>query len=372
MKRPLPIRKRRISAAGAPRWAFTLVEMLVVITIISILAGLITAAAVVARRRAKITAIVIEVGQLEMAMKAYKEKLGEYPPDFAEVHNPNDNIRSAAQLIVLRHLARAFPRYQPGTTTRPTPTSPPAVTGWNGLAADLRSSWGVEIGAADEKTIASLPFSAITFWLGGKPDWIDDPGGDVTLPNSISTKILSSRPIKGFQGFSANPTNPFDSTSSATSRIGPFFDFDVTRCKIDYPPPTTATNTFTFRYWPQNASGDLSAGALLYLRAENKGYMVPYTGAQQAQKFVADPGASSVTNVYPAMDDRLTTDTTKPVWINPTSFQIFSSGLDVLYTSPTDTPQTPYHYPSGINYGENTYDDITNFSGGTLEDKIPP
>ncbi len=62
---------------------FTLVEMLVVITIIGILAGLVIPAVVVAMRKAKEATIVMEISQLDMALKAYKEKFGEYPPDFA-------------------------------------------------------------------------------------------------------------------------------------------------------------------------------------------------------------------------------------------------------------------------------------------------
>ena len=69
------------------RKAFTLVELLVVITIIGILTGLVTAAAVAARRRAKIATVVMEVKQLESACQAYKEKFGEYPPDFCGLAN---------------------------------------------------------------------------------------------------------------------------------------------------------------------------------------------------------------------------------------------------------------------------------------------
>ena len=66
---------------------FTLVEMLVVITIIGILAGLAIPAVIVARNRAKITAVAMDIKQLEMACQHYKEKFGEYPPDFAFVGN---------------------------------------------------------------------------------------------------------------------------------------------------------------------------------------------------------------------------------------------------------------------------------------------
>ncbi len=63
------------------RHGFTLVEMLVVVAIIGILAGLITAAATVAIKTAKKAVITMEFTQLDQALKAYKDKYGEYPPD---------------------------------------------------------------------------------------------------------------------------------------------------------------------------------------------------------------------------------------------------------------------------------------------------
>ena len=75
--------------------------MLVVITIIGILAGLVVTAALVARKRAKVASIGVELNQLDAALKAYKEKFGEYPPDFTDPSWPGP---------ISRHLARAFPR----------------------------------------------------------------------------------------------------------------------------------------------------------------------------------------------------------------------------------------------------------------------
>ncbi len=108
----------------ARRRGFTLVEMLAVVVIIGILAGLITAAAVQVIGTARNTRILSEIGQLDLAIKAYKEKFGDYPPDFTDA----DAVR--------RHLARAFPLCPPGNY--------PNFANQN-------------------------PSTALTFWLGGLP-----------------------------------------------------------------------------------------------------------------------------------------------------------------------------------------------------------
>jgi hypothetical protein len=74
-------------------------------------------------------------------------------------------------------------------------------------------------------------------------------------------------------------------------------------------------------------------------------------------------------------------------WVNPQSIQIFSSGMDVTYgvlgTTSLGNNLTPnvLMFPTGENYSNTTtttppnrtytYDDVTNFSGGTLNDAIP-
>lgn len=340
MKRSLNSPVYRPSAFRRPPSAFTLVEMLVVITIIGILAGMVTAAAIVARRRAKIAAVAMEINQLDMALKAYKEKFGEYPPDFAGIADSNATVRQAAENAVLRHLAKAFPRYQPGS--------------FAGFKSHVWNGWGVRLTAPDTTYIT--PAGALTFWLGGKPDWV------------------SGTTVKGFLGFSADPTDPFDNYAISPSRIKPFFDFDPNRVAVvSYDGTTKAT-----RYWPQGATGDMTSGGLIYFRAENGTYNL----ASGAPKSTIDRGDSTNNPmVYPAIDRNLSTSFPACAWVNPQSFQIISSGLDVLYSTPnpdntfyTVSPYIgPYEFPTGENYNPAgyTYDDITNFSGGTLEDAMP-
>jgi prepilin-type N-terminal cleavage/methylation domain-containing protein len=120
------------------RRSFTLVEMLVVVVIIGILAGLITAAAVVAQRTARNTVIVAEIGEMDTAIKAFKEKLGDYPPDGTDPQ------------AVTRFLARAFPQYR----------------------------------GALPATVTLNPASSLVFWLGGPLDASGLPTGFSANPRN--------------------------------------------------------------------------------------------------------------------------------------------------------------------------------------------
>jgi prepilin-type N-terminal cleavage/methylation domain-containing protein len=336
---------------------FTLVEMLVVITIIGILAGLAVPAVIMALRRVKIGAIKMELSQLEMACQAYKEKYGEYPPDFAYVGPAtaaSATIQAAAQNAVLRHLAKAFPRYQPGISTgRPT-------NNWKGFVTDLNSA-GVLATTIANRQPGLNPQTALCFWLGGIPDPVNH-----NLPS----------------GFAADPTNPFKTPAQCPSRIASFFDFDSTRLKnvanFTQGPPGDSV----WAYWPQGVivnqdPNTAQSGAITYFRAENGAYTVTDPTGTVTVKSQSDFGDTSATpgQVYPAIDTRLTTATSFS-YVNPKSVQIFTAGLDTKFGALPQFPvngtnQTVLAFPTGENYQPYTYDDITNFSSGTLEDSVP-
>jgi prepilin-type N-terminal cleavage/methylation domain-containing protein len=319
---------------------FTLVEMLVVITIIGILAALVTAAVMMALRRGRIASQVTEIRQLEAAVEAYKQKYGEYPPDFTGISSSSTDAQNA----VLRHLAKVFPRYQPGISTGT------ATNNWAGFCADVKAGWNMDI-----STTSGLlsPTGALTFWLGGCPDWktvSSSTSGAVALGDT-TTYVDPKTPVAGFLGFSANPLNPFD---SSTSRIAPVFDF----------------NPNCLYYQSTGSNGGIGLWTSTAYRASNVASPIVYFRSNNAT-YYQDGSTStfkSCANVYPAIDTRLSNLSTPTyVWVNPNSIQIFSSGLDRTYSSLT----APLQFPAGGNYGANTYDDVTNFSGGTLEDAIP-
>lgn len=92
------------------RRSFTLVEMLVVIAIIGVLAAILTPTLYRVVVKARQNVIAQELNQLHLAIESYKQKFGDYPPDFTSVRLVSD-LTTANQLVV-RHLRKGFPRHQ--------------------------------------------------------------------------------------------------------------------------------------------------------------------------------------------------------------------------------------------------------------------
>ena len=209
------------------------------------------------------------------------------------------------------------------------------------------------------------PERALTFFLGGQPGWLVNTSGDLTLADG-TTKVLSTQPITGFLGFSANPANPFDNSASRTK---PLYDFDI--------PSVGWQNGIGLVYWPkvQTVTAKTAMSSIVYFRAENTYYTVSGLPAVNSATTSTTNIKSQNQQVWPAYDTRLSNPSTPLItWINPQSFQIFASGRDLQYGSPTNANTSPFYglaFPAGTNYAPQTYDDITNFSGGRLDSAIP-
>jgi prepilin-type N-terminal cleavage/methylation domain-containing protein len=384
---------------------FTLVELLTVIVIIGILVGLTTGVVIGARTRAANAAIATEINHLDIAIRAYADKYGEFPPDFAGTFY-GGTVGTAAQNMVLRHLARVFPRYIPGAVRGDT-----TANDWTKFTNDLLFYTGYNPGSGSYDTSLTLgmqvryldPASALVFWLAGPSYFIDQ-----------NTDIVNGK--KRPYGFSANPLNPFEppfaaSTSSSTSRVASMssrlpilFDFDETRLQPHATAGTAAVG-WTLSYYPRSTArrsvAPLGYAPYVYFRAESGTYAMPSLPAvpkfwPSGSGYNSGAGLSETTLVgttttaiacrvrpYFNYDPARHSTATQGQFFNPKHFQIICAGLDGYFggagtvdangsVNLTDsTTSAPPRIPALDNViGGQHFDNITNFSQGTINDMI--
>ena len=92
-----------------PLHGFTLVELLVVITIIAILASLVLFGASRAMVFTRQATIVTEIDNISGSLQEYKSRHGDYPPNTI-VNTPAQ--RNAVLADLKRHFKKAFPKHQ--------------------------------------------------------------------------------------------------------------------------------------------------------------------------------------------------------------------------------------------------------------------
>ncbi len=98
-----------MSARKFPRRAqrgFTLVEILVVVSIIVILMAILIPVAMRAVSQARNAAIGVEISQLKTAFDQYKRDHGDYPPSMGQNYLPANRYSTIAE----RHLLRCYPK----------------------------------------------------------------------------------------------------------------------------------------------------------------------------------------------------------------------------------------------------------------------
>jgi prepilin-type N-terminal cleavage/methylation domain-containing protein len=354
---------------GCRKKGFTLVEMLVVIVIIGILAGLLTGAVIMARNSARIGLVRSEIGQLELAVQMYKDKYGEYPPDFAFTDSSQRELRTAARRRVIQHIRKRWPRMVIPLADPEKPRDDPNNQ-WDGLRQLLQSLYPNLQFSDDTFT----PASALIFWLGGLPE---DGSSSEWIP----------------QGFHSDPTNPF---KPGLPREKPLFEFRRERIV-----------TSPLGYRPD--VGNIPTGPIVYFRS----YRLPQTGRFEYGYRVYREEVGEVLEVvrYPSTgphpefglavpylepwpdlpDPTSTPDLPDPTstnvqafailqlkrsWRNQESFQIIAPGLDGHFGTGLDVPAgagTPSLFRIsrlGARFSQEDYDNIANFCVRTLEDEI--
>jgi len=336
--------KSEIRNPKSPRSGFTLVEMMVVIVIIAILAGLLIPAIQRARITANEARVIVEIKGLESAISAFKAKYGVEPPSQFVLFTTQAGWSSnPASMAIIRQIWPQFD-FTMGTGSG---TTFPAY--WTTIAKPLTFN-GVSSPA--------LPMNSgecLLFFLGGIIP--------VQGPNQVPT------------GFAKNPAYPFSPPSVSSNREGPFFEFTaIDRIKdID----GNGINEF-YDLLPNQA-----LPYLYFSSYEGRGYNtfeLPSNGASfnymhdmyRVWSGAITPAAFPLPPATPATSTA-GTSAALPAQ-KPQSFQIISPGYDGKYgiggvfnTSLTNSGLIIKFNGTTPVYDTDAYDNLTNFNGGRLK-----
>jgi prepilin-type N-terminal cleavage/methylation domain-containing protein len=332
--------------------AFTLVELLVVITIIGILAALITAAGAGALKRARQAQIKVEVDQISMALQTYKDTAGSYPPNALTDFGSEETVTVAMKAQILtdlkRHLKQAFPRHrEPDSLLQLLVGQTVAGSGNRELPGGMTAG------------------EAVVFWMGG---FSSDP----------------KYPISGERGPSyALPTpsgNPLEDPITDRKWVYP--------CEVARLGPRSTDSYFddsTGRYLTYNvAINGVTQNRRInfwqYLPAKSEQPYV-YFDTSRHTPDVLDPPASPEVHVHALKKIENPGWTSERVlYVNPDKFQLLHCGIDeewgadlfdhTSYSQYVDDKNEFLSYPDGPFTGE-VADTIVNFSEGTLEASQP-
>jgi prepilin-type N-terminal cleavage/methylation domain-containing protein len=329
------------------RTGFTLVEVLIVITILGMLMALTVVGIAKALDTARQARITTDLSQLDAALVTYKTDRNDFPPALFGVpgQNFNGTVIAAAQYDQVRfnrHIRQAFPRYRGGD---PYTTFGEYVRYLN--AGDAPNNIPP---LTPPLNIYDLdPAESLVLWLGGISD-----------QNASIGRLSGTRKLIGF---SADPARPF----STTQPKPPIYDFDPQRLVdrdgdgwLEYAVDFRADKAdmpgyvyFDYRGYTRDTNSDGVPDAIsTYSPTAAHGFAMPYATAVRTT-------ANNVNTIK---------------WSNAQKFQLIAAGLDGVFsdqpvTVPTvDTAERIF--PTGLNYTEGDDDNLVNFTTSTLRTEM--
>jgi prepilin-type N-terminal cleavage/methylation domain-containing protein len=194
------------------RLGFTLVEMLVVIAIIGMLAGLLIPVVTGAITRARQGAHKLEVDTIAEAVEKYRNKYGDYPPDGSSWPIMERHLRKAFPQIVQSELALLDPTTGFLSSTFIDPNNGNSPTPYH-----VRNDFDTDVSIVNNYAAASLkvmdPAEALVFFLGG---FSADPQRPFTGTGGPFIAIAPGSPILQYN----------------VSRQNSFFDFAANRLTL--------------------------------------------------------------------------------------------------------------------------------------------
>lgn len=304
--------QKTLSRPVAPRNGFTIIEIMVVVVIIAILAGLLLTALGGARETARVFEVQADMKKLAAGLENFKMRFGVHPPSSVTLYEaPADWGTDPRSRGII---SRIWPRFRFDVTRE--------------LDGATGASGSVSLDGAE----------CLVFFLGGVVD-LD------------ATQVVGD-PRRGsgaFIGFSKDPANPLKRDANPTSsRDGPFYEFGGA-FDPDTSPPTP-----------------LALGRLVDVNKNNYLELIDTLPSQQTPYlYFSSNGGSG----YRASDN--TGRIAGPYYIdaagrnpyNADSFQIISPGFDGSYGSGGQ-----YQKDSASSLNQNDSDNITNFHTGLLKD----
>jgi prepilin-type N-terminal cleavage/methylation domain-containing protein len=355
----------------ASRVGFTLVELLVVITIIGILAALITAAGVGALKKARQTRIKVEIDQMAMAIQTFKDNYQGYPPncqvDGASASAPLDE--SQVLIDIKRQFNQAFPRQREPAEL---------IAALAGMNPD-----GTLLATGQELQGGMSAGESLVFWLGG---FSSDPKYPISGEGGPSYRIDNISPTPAVQ---ADPIEsrawifPFE-----VARLGPrtpdkYFDPSNNRF-IEYPITINGqAQTRRINFWQYVPAK--STQPYLYFDTSRhpalnaSGVLAAFDPPAATQLSLLGPSGQGLHVHAIKRRSESAASTASIEFANRDKFQILHAGIDDLWgeeafermTAENGAPSNGYLlYPDGPFTGD-VADTLTNFSEGTLEDAQP-